>query len=214
VTKTRDRFITATNELFRRYGYNGTSLKQVTEAAAAPVGSLYHFFPGGKAELTEAVIEETGAAYLELFELIADSVADPADAVEAFFSAAADTLEQTGYIDVCPIGTIAREVASTDDRLRSAASKVFASWANALAARFCAAGLDQQHAARLANTVICALEGSFVLGRTSRDADAVRHAGTHLGDLVRACITQATDRDEPAVLEQERPADANHRPAR
>ena len=69
MTKTRDRFITATNELFRRYGYNGTSLKQVTEAAAAPVGSLYHFFPGGKAELTEAVIEETGLV-VEVEELI------------------------------------------------------------------------------------------------------------------------------------------------
>ncbi len=192
MTRTRDRFITATNELFRRYGYNGTSLKQVTEAAAAPVGSLYHFFPGGKTELTEAVIEETGAAYLELFELIADSVADPAQTVEAFFSAAADTLEQTGYIDVCPIGTVAREIANTDDRLRSAASKVFASWAQALAARLCAAGLDQQQAARLATTVICTLEGSFVVGRTSRDADAVRHAGTHLGDLVGACLTSGS----------------------
>ena len=51
MTGTRERIVTATNELFRRRGYNGTSLKDVTVASGATTGSLYHFFPGGKAEL-------------------------------------------------------------------------------------------------------------------------------------------------------------------
>jgi AcrR family transcriptional regulator len=63
---TRDRIVTATAELFRRQGYNGTGLKQVTQAAGAPVGSVYHFFPGGKDELAETVILTSGRVYQEL----------------------------------------------------------------------------------------------------------------------------------------------------
>jgi AcrR family transcriptional regulator len=100
---TRERIVTATGELFRRQGYNGTSLKQVTAAAGAPFGSLYHFFPGGKEELADEVIRTSGAAYRSLFELVYDAAADPPTAVTDFFDGAAAVLEETGYLDACPI---------------------------------------------------------------------------------------------------------------
>ena len=109
---TRQRIVTATGELFRRQGYNGTSVKQVTAAAGAPFGSLYHFFPGGKEELGETVVRSSGQAYLELFEVIYDAAADPPSAVTDFFDGAATVLEETGYLDACPIGTVALEVAA------------------------------------------------------------------------------------------------------
>ena len=108
MASTRERLITATNERFRRTGYHGTSIKEVTVAAGAPTGSLYHFFPGGKQELARAVILETGAAYGRLFEMIADEAAGPAEAVRAFFDGGADMLEQTDYVEICPIGLVAR----------------------------------------------------------------------------------------------------------
>ena len=67
---TRDRIIVATNELFRRQGYNGTSLSQISKASGATIGSIYHFFPGGKEALAVAVVDATGEVYRELFESI------------------------------------------------------------------------------------------------------------------------------------------------
>src|SRR5579862_450589 len=163
VAGTRDRLLTATNESFRRRGYNGTSLKHVTEAAHAPTGSLYHFFPGGKDELTREVLVTSGAAYRELFEAIADAAASPGDAVTDFFDGAATVLEETDFIDPCPIGTVAREVASTNDELRAATEQVFASWIDAATARLTAAGVADEEAATLATTFVAALEGAFVL---------------------------------------------------
>ena len=128
VAGTRDRLLAATNESFRKRGYNGTSLKQVTSAANAPTGSLYHFFPGGKDDLAAAVITTSGAAYRELFEAIADAAASPEAAVTDFFDGAAAVLEETDFIDPCPIGTVAREVASTNEPLRIATEQVFAGW--------------------------------------------------------------------------------------
>src|SRR5664279_3004443 len=99
MTGTRDRILMATNELFRRQGYNGTSLKQVTTAASAPTGSLYHFFPGGKDELTLTVVTTSGETYRQLFELIAGAASDPAQIVTDYFEGAADTLEESDFID-------------------------------------------------------------------------------------------------------------------
>src|SRR5689334_17621616 len=160
VAGTRDRLLTATNESFRRRGYNGTSLKHVTEAAHAPTGSLYHFFPGGKDELTREVLVSSGAAYRELFETIADAAGTPEDAVIDFFDGAAIVLEETDFIDPCPIGTVAREVASTNEPLRQATDQVFASWIDAATSRLTAAGIAGEEAQRLATAFVAALEGA------------------------------------------------------
>ncbi|MDU6377660.1 MAG: helix-turn-helix domain-containing protein, partial [Bradyrhizobium sp.] len=37
-------------EVFREFGFEGTSLSRITEKTALGKGSLYHFFPGGKEE--------------------------------------------------------------------------------------------------------------------------------------------------------------------
>lgn len=183
---TRDRIVTSTGELFRRQGYNGTSLKQVTVLADAPFGSLYHFFPGGKEELAEAVIHTSGRAYLELFELIADAAADPASAVTDFFDGAAAVLEETGYVDACPIGTVALEVASTNDRLRQATADVFASWVDAAAARLAAHGVPPARSVELATLLVAAVEGGFMLSRAARSPEPMRAGGRLVRELVEA----------------------------
>ena len=191
MTGTRDRILTATNELFRRYGYNGTSLSQVTTASAAPTGSLYHFFPGGKDDLTLTVITTSGESYRQLFELVATAAPNPAQAVSDFFDAAAQTLEESDYIDPCPIGTIAREVASTNDALRLGADHVFSSWIDTAAAHFAAHGLRHDRAQELASTIVAALEGGFVLARTRRDAELLRVVGRamrHLADHAMSTV--------------------------
>ena len=174
---TRERITATTNELFRRRGYHDTSLKDVVAGSGTTTGSLYHFFPGGKGELAEAVLLESGAAYRELFEVIWDAAGSPVEGVRAFFDGAADVLEETDFIDICPIGTVAREVASTDDRLRRATAGVFESWAVSLSGRLVDAGWTEDAAADLAMTLIATLEGSFMLARARRDAEIVRTSG-------------------------------------
>jgi AcrR family transcriptional regulator len=184
VVSTRARIVTATNELFRAKGYHGTSLAEVTAAADAPTGSIYHFFPDGKAALAATAIRESGDAYKALFELIADAAKDPAEAVGTFFDGAADELEGTDFIEICPIGGLAREMANADESIRLATSAVFTRWVSALTARLRRVGISEDDAEALASTVIAALEGSFVLARSHRDATAVRSAGRHMKRLI------------------------------
>lgn len=192
MTATRARILAATTDLFRARGFNGTGLKEVTASAGATTGSLYHFFPGGKDDLARTVIGESGAEHLELFEAIAAAAAGPAEAIEDFFVAAAAALEGDGFIDLCPIGTVAGEIASSHDDLRRAADQTFASWIEAVARHLVRAGLGAAEAGEVATTIVAALQGGFLLVRCRRDGGSLRIAGRQLRALVDARIAAAS----------------------
>jgi AcrR family transcriptional regulator len=192
VSETRSRIITATNELFRRQGFNGTSLKEITAAAEATTGSLYHFWPGGKEELTAEVLVTSGAVYCQLFEAIVTDTANPGQAIADFFEGGATVLESTDFIDPCPIGTVAREVASTNERLRSVANDVFASWIDAATSFFVRSGFATAQAQELAATLVAAIEGGFVLARATRNADPFRASGRQFQLLIEATLAALT----------------------
>ena len=180
--------MTAAAELFRRQGYAATGIKAVLTAAEAPYGSLYHFFPGGKADLGRAVVEEGGRTYLELVEVFFPDDADPVEAVGAFFDGAADVLESTGFADACPIATIAGEIADTVEGMRVAAADAFAMWIAALARHLGAQGVDPDVAGDVAIELFCLVEGAFLLGRTSRSAEPLRVAGRRAQDTVAGAL--------------------------
>lgn len=188
MAETRDRIITATNELLRRNGYHGTSLSQISEASAATTGSIYHFFPGGKEALVCEVIEVTAAVYRELFEAIMGDSAGVAAGAELFFQSAGDVLESSGYIDPCPIGTIAREVANTSEPLRLAAAAAFDSWIAAGTEMFTRAGIDDGQADELATVLVSMIEGMFVLSRTQRSTAPLAAAGHTMAVLIETVI--------------------------
>jgi len=188
MVSTADRIIAATNELFRRQGYNGTSLSQISEAAEATTGSIYHFFPGGKEALAVAVIESTGTVYRELFEAIVAQSADPAAGLQDVFVGAATVLEETDYIDPCPIGTVAREAANTSEPLRRAAGRAFASWIEAAARHLDQAGVPPDEAERLATMIVATLEGCFILSRTTRDPAPLLASGQLVANLANQAI--------------------------
>ena len=139
-----------------------------------------------------AVIETTGGVYRELFESIAGAASDPADGILDVFIGAAATLEQTDFIDPCPIGTMAREVANVSEPLRQAASRAFDSWVDAVARRLAAAGVGADDARSLAELSVTSLEGGFVLSRTRRDAAILARIGRHVSDVIRAEVAAAS----------------------
>jgi AcrR family transcriptional regulator len=185
---TRDRLIGATAELFRRQGYTGTGVKQIVEAAGAPFGSMYHFFPDGKEALGAETIRWSGAMYGQLIDLFYEPGTDPAVSTRRFFDAAADTVRDTDYADACPIATVALEVASTSETLRAATAEVFESWLSAIDMRLVQAGLTKAQARHLSVSLFSLLEGAFILARATRDHTHVRTAGRAAVELVRAAL--------------------------
>ena len=187
-TTTRDRLIEATAELFQRQGYTATGVKQIVQAASAPFGSMYHFFPAGKEELGAETIRWSGGAYGELIELFYPDGADPVEATSLFFEAAADTVRDSGYTDACPIATVALEVSSSSEVLRVACADVFERWLGALDGHLVAAGLEPGAAHDVSVALFSLLEGAFILARATRDERHVRVAGRTAATVVAAAL--------------------------
>ncbi len=174
---TRTRIVEACAELYRRQGMTGTGLKQIAVAAKAPFGSIYHFFPGGKAELTEEVVRTSGVMYRDMVMGVLAQFPDFPTAIVGSFAQAAQTLVDTDYADACPIETIALEVASTDERLRIATADVFTDWIESGAAGLKATGLPADARRRLMIGFVTSLQGAFVLSRAMRSTEPLEVAG-------------------------------------
>ena len=187
-TSTRERIVDASAILLRRQGYAATGVKQIVAEAEAPFSSLYHFFPGGKDELTAAAIRSSGRIFQELVEAVFDAAPDVLSGVRDCFAGAAETLRQTGYADACPIATVALEVASTNELLRQATAEVFDNWIAAATERFLAAGIPETSARELAITTITSLEGGFVLSRALRSTEPLAVAGAAVASAVAAAF--------------------------
>ena len=190
-TRTKDRILDVTADLFRQYGFTGTGMKQIVAAANAPFGSLYHYFPGGKEELGVAVIHRSGEMYFELFETVVAAAPDLVSGVRDFFAGAALVLRDTDYADACPIATVALEVASRSEPLRQATAEVFESWVTRAAARLADHGVPDDRAREVAILIISALEGAFILCRASRTTAARDVAGAAAPAAVRSALPDA-----------------------
>ena len=94
----------------------------------------------------------------------------------------------SGYEDACPIATVALEVASTSEPLRQATDRVFHRWIESFAPRLAIAGVSAERARPLAISVICLLEGAFILSRAARTPDAMLACGESAAALVQAAL--------------------------
>lgn len=185
VTDTRQRLLDTSATLFRRRGYTATGLKQIASAGAAPIGSMYHFFPGGKEQLGAEAIARSGRRYDRLIDLVFERSADVADAITTWFRLASDALRRSDYADGCPIATVALEAASTSEPLRIACAAVFDSWLTKITDELVAAGHDPQRARALANFALASLEGAIVLARAGRSTEPLRLTGEVVAEAVR-----------------------------
>ncbi|MEY2450722.1 MAG: hypothetical protein QOD92_296 [Acidimicrobiaceae bacterium] len=190
MSSTRERIIQASSSLFMERGYSASGLKQISAASAAPIGSLYHFFPGGKEELAAETLRTSGAAYQALVEAVFDGAPDMVTGVRDCFAGAAEVLRATDYADACPIATVALEMASSDEPLREVTAGIFESWLESASLRLERAGIERMRARELAIVVIAALEGGFLLSRAAKDTSAMDAIGKAMVELVSSAIEQ------------------------
>jgi hypothetical protein len=138
----------------------------------------------------EALIN-AGAAYALLIPSIVDEHTDLGAAIEDVFTQAAEHMAGTGYANMCPVASVAAEVADTVEELREASATVFTAWVDGGSAYFASRGLDESQARQVTLSLIGALEGAFVLGRTLRSTEPLLAAGRALSPQYRGVALAA-----------------------
>jgi AcrR family transcriptional regulator len=182
---TRESILTAAAELMRRKGYGAVAMKDIAEASGAPIGSLYHHFRGGKVQIVGEALINAGHAYALLIPSVVDEHTDLGAAIDAVFAHAAEDMAGTGFANMCPVASVAAEVADTVKELRETSASVFQGWVDGGAAYFAARGMDQSQAREVTLALIGALEGAFVLARTLRSTEPMLAAGRALAPQYR-----------------------------
>jgi TetR/AcrR family transcriptional regulator, lmrAB and yxaGH operons repressor len=191
---TRDRLVTAAMEQFRLGGYHGTGIKAILGAAEAPYGSLYHFFPGGKAELGSVAVATSGVAYRELVELYFPDGTDPIVATRAFFTDAAEVMATSGWLDGCPLARVALETADESEAMRAASLAAFESWLAVLERRLGELGVGVDQARATAINLFCLFEGAFLFTRVARSREAFAAAAEGAVAVVEGALSTRPNR--------------------
>jgi TetR/AcrR family transcriptional regulator, lmrAB and yxaGH operons repressor len=154
-------------EVFREHGYAGASLTVIGRRTGLGKGSLYHFFPGGKAEMAEAVLDEIDAWFeANMFRPLRED-ADPAEAIRTMVRTT-DAYFRSGR-RLCLVGVLA--LGDERDRFAERVDAYFAAWRDALADALRRAGRASAVAADLAEEAVTVIQGGLVTARALRDPD-------------------------------------------
>ncbi|ORT58936.1 TetR/AcrR family transcriptional regulator [Streptomyces sp. CB03238] len=182
---TRDRIVVAAARLVQRQGYVGTGIKQIAKEAGATLGSVYHFFPGGKEAVAVAAIKHSDEEFAAILREALDSEDDPAAAVDACARLLAGALRESGWVDGCPVTAAALEtLGDTDSEIQGACVAALRGWQDLVADKLLRTGLAATDARELAGTVISTLEGAEVTAQVTRSEEPLLQAGRHLARLV------------------------------
>jgi TetR/AcrR family transcriptional regulator, lmrAB and yxaGH operons repressor len=161
----RERMITAARRLFRERGYLGTALSEVITESAAPRGSLYFHFPGGKDELAAEVAMSHAAQLMVHINRVASVTDTAADFIAGFLSHFRDDIVASGYREGCAIAPIVVEAVPASASLTDVTRRSFQDLITTLAARLREKAVPRRRADVLAADIVTSLEGAFIMSR-------------------------------------------------
>jgi AcrR family transcriptional regulator len=152
-------------QLIRRKGVSGTGMREIVAEAAAPRGSLQHYFPGGKEQLVNEALLWMGDVAARRVERHAGSAATPGALLAAIVAEWRDDLVREDFAAGCPLLAAASDAATTSDEIRQVLQRAFDGWERPLRSALVDLGVSSSRARSLATVTISALEGAIILCR-------------------------------------------------
>jgi TetR/AcrR family transcriptional regulator, lmrAB and yxaGH operons repressor len=168
-TDSKQRMVAAARRLFREHGYLGTALSDVVTESAAPRGSIYFHFPGGKDELATEVTLLHASGRIADINRAAATTRTAAELIAAFIGRERDDLVSSNYREGCAMAPIVIESAS--DQLGDATRRAFQDLITTLAARLTEKGLNHDRAVQVATNVWTSVEGALIVSRALRSPE-------------------------------------------
>ena len=152
-------------EVFRTHGYEGASLSKISEATGLKRASLYHRFPGGKAEMAEAVLYCAGEWLAEnALAPLAES-GPPEDRLRQMAVKLSEFYEggkRSCLLDALSFGTV-------EGGIRDYQRAGMEAWIEAIATMLRESGLPTRTARERAEDALIRIQGSLVMARAKGD---------------------------------------------
>ena len=186
---TREKMVRTAAVLLREHGVAGTTIDRVLAVSGAPRGSVYHHFPGGRAQLLSEAVEFATDSIIELAGAAGEG--DPAVALDAFVALWREQLVASDYRAGCPVLAVVVYADPALPELTEQAGEAFGRWQSVLARMLGERGMTTTSADRLALQSLCILEGAVAVSRARRGISPLDEAAQAIRTLYEAEVNRA-----------------------
>lgn len=175
-------------QTFRQYGYEGASMTRIAKATGLGKASLYHYFPEGKEQMAQAVVDDVGRWFESTIFLPLEQVHPPRQRIVSMLEA----LRQ--HYDAGNLACLPGLFSQTEERalFGETIARFFARWIASLTQTLTDAGLARDIAQRRAYDGVERIQGALVLSRALADPGCFAAMVLELPDQLLAGSDRAT----------------------
>jgi TetR/AcrR family transcriptional regulator, transcriptional repressor for nem operon len=130
----RDAILDAGLKVMFRTGYNGTSVRDITTAAAAPQGSFTNHFRSKEAFASEVLDRYFDHVRRLVAQALEDTSLTPRLRLKRYLDIITGRLEGDGFSRGCLIGDLSLEASGSSELLRTQLMSIFQEWRTPFAA--------------------------------------------------------------------------------
>jgi TetR/AcrR family transcriptional repressor of lmrAB and yxaGH operons len=167
--------------LMRGSGLSGAGINEIVRVSGAPKGSVYHFFPQGKLQITSEALAVYSTRVMAFIDQALASECQAGAKVSALFSAFARRVEQGDFHQSCAVGTVSLDLNGDLQALQVVLGRTFSEWVELIAGHFDLG--DSDRTGSFAGLLLTAVEGAYIRARAERSARPFKEAGEWLAML-------------------------------
>ena len=120
----KDHLLTCGLEVMKTRGYNGTSVKDIVDAASVPKGSFYNYFDSKEAFAIEALDKVATESYESSRSHLKRQETSPVERLRAFFSQGAEYASGCDYKVGCFFGNMCQEMSDSNEAIRQKVQQI------------------------------------------------------------------------------------------
>lgn len=180
----REQILQTTSLLLEKQGFHGTGLNEIVKESGAPKGSLYHYFPAGKEQITAEAVLQSGQTTAERIRNGLTGSTSAPKAIHDFVLLIAENVERSGFASGGPLTAVAMETATQSERINSACREAYGTIESAFRDKLLESGFTKLKSEELATFITASIEGGIILSRTYHTADPLRLVAKQLKVLL------------------------------
>jgi TetR/AcrR family transcriptional repressor of nem operon len=182
----REQLVEAASDRFHAYGFNGSGIKEITDAAGTPKGSFYNHFASKEAMALEVMRRYADTRQLQM---LTDESVPPVERIRQHFVYLAGDLARFDFARGCLFGNFGAEMSLHSDALRDEVRAKLERWELLLAdvldevraAGGLSSGLDS---GALARFLVNAWEGAAMRAKVVRGSGPLEDFFTVFDSLI------------------------------
>lgn len=186
MTEAREHIIETTANLLQRQGYCATGLNQIIKESGTPKGSLYHYFPGGKEQLAEVAIRESGGEFADQLQTAIEETGSVTKGIPHFIRQYARNFEESQFEKGCPIATVTLEITTLSPTLQETTRDIFQSWCEIIIDNLVNDGWDEQRAREMAIFIMSSFNGALTMSRAAQRIEPLEITANQLETLLNS----------------------------